>query len=67
MGPLNYKLCHNTFYSEAKNLLDSKAVQKHDVVPEGSVDVQIYLLDLSGEAASLLLHFLGDRKKICFI
>lgn len=40
--------------------LDSKAVHEHDVVPEGSVDVQVNLFDLSGEATSLLLHFLED-------
>lgn len=45
------------------NSLDSKAVHEHDVVPEGSVDIQVNLFDLSGEATSLLLHFLEDRLK----
>lgn len=43
--------------------LDSKAVHEHDVVPEGSVDVQVNLFDLGGEATSLLLHFLEDKFK----
>lgn len=43
--------------------LDSKAVHEHDVVPEGSVDVQVNLFDLSGEVTSLFLHFLEDSKK----
>ena len=44
------------------NSLDSKALHEHDVVPEGAVHVQVYLLDLRGEAACLLLHFLRTDK-----
>lgn len=46
-----------------QNSLDSKAIHEHDVVPEGSVDIQVYLLDLCGEATSLLLHFLGNENR----
>ena len=31
------------------------------MVPEGSVDVQVNLLDLSGEAPCLQLHFLENE------
>lgn len=54
---------HSFLLSEAKYSLDSKAVHEIDVVPEGSVDVQVYLFDLCGESTSLLLHFLEDRKR----
>lgn len=33
------------------------------MVPEGSVDIQVYLFDLCGEGMSLLLHFLEDKEK----
>lgn len=49
------------------HLLDSKAVHEHDVVPEGSVDIQVNLFDLGGEATSLLLHFLEDRQKNIYL
>lgn len=45
------------------HLLYSKPVPEHDVVPEGSVDIQVYLFDLCGEGMSLLLHFLEDKEK----
>lgn len=44
--------------------LYSKPLPEHDVVPEGSVDVQVYLFYLCWEGASLLLHFLEDKEKV---
>lgn len=41
----------------------SKPFPEHDVVPEGSVDIQVYLFDLRREATSLELHFLEEKDK----
>lgn len=53
----------------AMNSLHSKAVHEHDVVPEGSVDIQVDLLNFCGEVPSLLLHFLENKKNdrsVCY-
>lgn len=45
------------------NSLYSEPVPEHDVVPEGSVDIQVYLFDLCWEGTSLELHFLEEKDK----
>lgn len=44
------------------DVLDSKAFHEHDVVPEGSVDIQINLFDLCRETPGLLLHSLAIKE-----
>lgn len=41
--------------------LHSVAVPKHDVVSEGAVNIQIYLLDFRGQALRLFFHLLEGR------
>lgn len=47
--------------------LHAIAIPEHDVVSEGAVNIQIYLLDFRGPALCLLFHLLegrvADKKK----
>ncbi len=45
------------------DLLDSKAIHEHDMIPKGSVDVQVDLFDLRRVQSGLLLHFLSTNKE----
>ena len=56
-------LIRPTFFRalDLEYLHDSKAVPEHDVVPEGSVNVQVDLFDFCGEVSRLFFHSLKNK------